>query len=95
MTTKRGSVTVRLEVDPSATEGAFTSDAMKACLEANAERLARDKSNAAKSHLHGQVPQNGMFSYRMKLGEHTWMAIIHPNNRAAYAIGRKYGIDNL
>lgn len=86
---------VTLEVSPKGIEQAFTSDQMRALVEKAADQMARDKTEGAAKHLHGKMPDSGLYSYRMKLGRHTWLAVLYPTNRAAYAIARKYGVKNL
>ena len=95
MTAKGKSCVVTIEIDPQGAEGVFTSEAMRTTLEAKAADFAEQKTQSAALHLHGPMPRNGLFGYRVKKGRKTWMAVIHPNNQAAYNIGRKYGIKNL
>ena len=87
--------TVRIEIDPQGCEEAFLSPAMYDLLEGKVSEYADRVSQRAASHLHGPMPSTGLFGYRMKRGRKTWIAVIHPNNKAAYNIGRKYGTKNL
>lgn len=95
MTTKGNSCTVTVEIDQAACSQAFLSDAMRTVLEEKSKTMAEQKTQGAKAHLHGPMPNKGLFSYRMKRGRKTWIGVIYPASRAAYNIGRKYGTENL
>ena len=63
-------------------------------MDTEGRRAAENATKNAFPHVHGgQMPDTGLFSYRLKRGRVTWMAIIHPTNRVAYRIGNKYGVD--
>lgn len=95
MTVKGQGCSVTVEVDAQAAAVKFLSNDMRDLVAQKAEEYVKEKDKGAKQHLHGEMPTSGLFGYRMKRGRKTWMAVIHPNNRAAYAIGRKYGTKNL
>ena len=86
---------VKVEENPSGMRTFFVSDEMRDMVERKAQALAERKSRGAKKHLHGPEPRTGLYGYRMKHGAYKWMAVIHPNNKVAYAIGKKYGVKNL
>ncbi|MBQ6453755.1 MAG: hypothetical protein IJJ14_05315 [Coriobacteriales bacterium] len=73
----------------------FLSEDMYNAVEEKAAALAEKKTKRAKKYLQGKEPTSGLFGYHMKAGRYTWMAVVFPKNRAAYAIGRKHGIKKL
>lgn len=71
------------------------SDELRALLETEAARVAKEKHGGAAAHLHGYMPDSGLYQYRVRHTKRGWRAYVIPINRAAYAIGKKYGVKNL
>ena len=86
---------VKIEENPSGMRTFFVSNEMRDMVEKKAQVLAERKTRGAAKHLKGKMPTSGLYGYRMKHGAYKWMAVIYPKNRAAYAIGKKYGVKNL
>lgn len=91
MATKKGSCVVILEIDPQGATGVFNSEAMRKTLEAKAAELVEKKTQLAEPHLHGPMPRNGLYGFKIKNGKKTQYAVIHPMNQAGYNIARKHG----
>ena len=94
MASNNSRCTVKIEVDPAGAAALFLSGEMRDAVEQKAAALAQRKANAARKHLHSPT-RNGLYGYRMKQGDRTWLAVIRPTDPAGYAIGKKYGIKNL
>lgn len=86
---------ITVKIEPDGAEKLFLSDDMRALVERRADTYAKRKAKAAQKVGHKGPPKNGYFGYRMKRGDHTWIAVICPTDPAGYAIGKAYGIKHL
>lgn len=90
---KMGHVTVEWNLP--ALGNVYRSMAMARILEEKGRILAEEKTAKAAAHLQGQMPKSGLFGYHLRLGRKTWILVIRPNNKAAYAIGNKHPVKRL
>lgn len=91
---KAAHCTVKLEITQAGAQALFTSDEMRAAVEKKAAAYVARVADHAAPRVH-TMPRNELFGYRMKKGQNTWMAVIHPTSAAGYNIARKYGLKNL
>ena len=96
MASNNSRCTVKIEIDPAGAAETFLSDDMRDAVAVKAQQLVTRKVNRIRNRgLVHTMTNNGLFSFRMKQGEKTWLAVIHPVDKAGYNIGITYGIKNL
>ena len=95
MARKSSKCLVEVEVNKSGMEQTFLSSEMYELLSRKAAQVAKEKTGSATRYLKGSMPTSGLFGYHMRLGKHTWIAVVRPNNRAAAAIGAKHKTKKL